>query len=61
MMRLSERLLLFKNEERYTYREVGEMINATLIFVHDFSKGKIKRIEPDYALFIDKFLSERGY
>lgn len=60
-MTLSERLLVFKQEQRYTFRELGELLNTTLMFAHDFSKGKIKRIDPDYALYLDKFLTERGY
>lgn len=60
-MRLHERLLTYKTEQRYTYRALAGFLDTTLIFVHDFCKNKIKRVDADLALKIDRFLTERGY
>ena len=60
-MKLYERLYQFKKQGRFTYKEVGQMIGKPLSFVYDFCNLKVKYLDPDLALAIDKLLSERGY
>lgn len=60
-MKLYERLFRFKKEERFTYKEVGQMIGKPLSFVYDFCNNKVKYLDPDFAIEINEFLKERGY
>ncbi len=60
-MKLHERLFKFKKEERFTYKEIGLMIGKPLSFVYDFCNQKVKYLDPELTLTIDKFLNERGY
>ena len=53
-MKLYERLYHFKKQERFTYKEVGQMIGKPLSFVYDFCNLKVKYLDPDLALAIDK-------
>ena len=60
-MKLYERLFKFKQEERFTYKEIGQMIDKPLSFVYDFCHRKAKYLDPDFAVEINEFLKERGY
>lgn len=55
-------LSIQKKQERFTYKEVGQMIGKPLSFVYDFCNLKVKYLDPDLALAIDKpLVAERGY
>lgn len=60
-MTLAERLSRFKTAERYTYRELSNLIVESFSFTYEFTTGKIKRVTPSQALKIDSFLKDRGY